>query len=332
MSAPLTLSVVIPCYRQERFLPRTLAALDRALEGRAWRGALVLAAPDHAPLPALGPQWQALAPPVAQPLTPGAARMLGLSALDASWVLFVDADVELDAVWMREALAMAERADARLGGLWGRLEEWFVDGEGERPGNPDMYKVGRTERETPYMATLAFYRRDALVRAGGYDPRLSSEEDFELGLRLGAAGFTMRSAGRLAARHWSAPRPSFGELVRRWRSGLCFGQGQVLRLYWGSPRLATLLRRQALNLATLGMWLLGALTLAFALISGDTGPLVRWALLPLLVVAVMSVRKRSLKLGVHSLLAWSFNGAGLLVGLFRLPAGRRDPIATGGIS
>ena len=50
----MTLGVVIPCYRQERFLPRTVAALEAALADREWRGVLVLAAAEgDAALPAL---------------------------------------------------------------------------------------------------------------------------------------------------------------------------------------------------------------------------------------------------------------------------------------
>ena len=38
----------------------------------------------------------------------------------------------------------------------------------------------------------------------------------------------------------------------------------------------------------------------------------------------MTLRKRSARLALHSLLAWSLNGFGLAVGLFRLPpAGTR---------
>ena len=52
----MRLGVVIPCYRQERFLGRTLAALERSLAGRDWLGVLVLAASDgSAPLPERSP-------------------------------------------------------------------------------------------------------------------------------------------------------------------------------------------------------------------------------------------------------------------------------------
>jgi cellulose synthase/poly-beta-1,6-N-acetylglucosamine synthase-like glycosyltransferase len=315
----MTLGVVIPCYRQERFVPRTV-------EGRSWRGVLVRAAPASEPLPALGPAWTVIAPPVSRPLTPGAARMLGFAACGGEWVLFVDADVEVEAAWLERALATAAR-EPGLGGLWGRIEEWFVAGRGEpaervRRGSPDMYKVGEGERRVPYLATLALYRRAALIAAGGYDARLSSEEDFELGLRCGGLGLELRSLPALAARHWSDPRPSFAELARRWRTGLCLGQGQVLRLYLGRRGLATLVRRQALNLATLGMWALGLAAVAAALAARDPAPLVLWLALPLLVIAVMTARKRSVRLAVHSLLSWSLNATGLAVGFLRRPEAR----------
>ena len=171
----MTVGVVIPCHRHERFLPRTLAALERALEGRDWRGALVVASHDGDALPALSERWQVIVPREAspRPLTPGAARMVGFDACGGDWVLFVDADVEVDAEWVKAALAIVAR-HPELGGLWGRLEEWFVDGSSERPGSPDMYGVGDRECPTAYMATFACYRRAALLAAGGYDPLLGA--------------------------------------------------------------------------------------------------------------------------------------------------------------
>ena len=133
------------------------------------------------------------------------------------------------------------------------------------------------------------------------------------------AGHALRAVAPLAARHWSAPRPSFGELARRWRTGLCFGQGQVLRLYLGRRGFGTLVRRQALNLATLATWLLGLVALAWSLGRGDGRPLAAWALLPLTALLAMTARKRSARLALHALLAWSLNAFGLAVGMFRLP-------------
>lgn len=307
----MTLGVVIPCYRQERFLPRTVAALEAALAGRDWRGVIVLAAPGGDELPAPGANWQVLRAAGARPLTPGAARNAGFAACGGAWVLFVDADVELAPDW--PARALAATGDERVGGLWGRLEEWFTDAAGERPGAPDLYRIGDAPCACEYLATLALYRREALERAGGYEPRLSSEEDFELGLRLRAAGFRLLGTGGLAGRHWSGPRPSFAEIGRRWRTGLCFGQGQVLRLYLGRAGLGAHLKRQAHYFATLALWLAAPV----ALVAGGPRALAAWSLAPLGVLVLMALRKRSAKLALHSLLTWTVNAAGLVVGFVR---------------
>lgn len=324
----MNLAVVVPCYRQQKHLPRTLAAVERALEGREWRGAIVLAAAGGGAMPPVGPRWQVIPPPAGRALTPGASRMLGLAATEAPWVLFVDADVEVDAAWVAEALGVAERPGA-VAGLWGRVEEWYETEDQVTPGVRDMFQVGDSERPVEFITTPALYRRAALIAAGGYDPRLRSEEDFELGLRFARLGLELRSLGRLAGKHWSAPRPSFGELARRWRSGLCFGAGQALRLYRGRPGFFRLLRRQALYVATLAMWALGLLALLVALAGGGTAWLTRWTVLPLVVLLAMTVKKKSATLAIHSLLSWTVLGFGLLVGLTRAPEGSRAPLETG---
>jgi Glycosyl transferase family 2 len=327
----ITLGIVIPCYRQERFLPRTLAALSR-LPGD-WRasGALVLAARAEAPLPALAPGWRTIESRAAsRPLTPGAARMAGALACEGDWILFVDADVEVESAWLEHALSICEASVARepkLCGLWGRIEEWFVDGSDERPGARDLYRVGDRERAVDYLATLALYRRDALLAAGGYDARLSSEEDFELGLRLRARGGELRSLGQLAAKHWSAPRPSLGELARRWNTGLCFGQGQVLRLYAGRPGFPQLLKRQALYVATLALWLLSFGALLLSVMRNSITPFAFWLTACAIAFAVLAVRKRSPWLAAHAVLSWTLNGLGMLVGWFRLGPGRGAEVA-----
>ncbi len=323
----MKLAVVVPCYRQERWLERTVAALEHALRNESWEAVLVMAAPGGENGPELNDHWRVIEPPVARPLTPGAARMLGLSATRAPWVLFCDADVEVMPDWMRSATELS-RAEGAPAGMTGRLEEWFEERGRTWPGMPDLYRVGSEEREVAYAATLAFYRREDLIAAGGYDPRLSSEEDYELGMRLRRTGARLVSLGALAGRHWSAPRPSWAELIRRWRTGLCFGQGQVLRLYWGRPGLGELLLRQRLYVATLVMGLLGVTAALVA--ARDPRPLWLWLMIALGTLFALAWRKRSLRLALYSLLTWSLNATGMVAGFMmgpRPPA--RTPDASG---
>jgi hypothetical protein len=98
----------------------------------------------------------------------------------------------------------------------------------------------------------------------------------------------------------------------------------VLRLYLGRAGLAAHVRRQALYFATLALWLAAPLALAL----GGARALGAWALAPLALFAVMSARKRSARLALHSLLTWTVNAAGMVVGFVRggapAPLGGRE--------
>jgi glycosyltransferase involved in cell wall biosynthesis len=328
----MMIGVVVSCYRQERWLAGTLRGLEAALAGHDWHGVLEFAAPSDAPLPPLSERWRVIhsyEPGTGAPrrlLTPGAGRMVGFDQCGGDWVLFVDSDVELDPGWIEDALALAAR-EPRVGGVGGRLEEWFLEpGGATRRNAPDMYAVGAADREIEYLAALALYRREALLEAGGYDVRLNSDEDFELGLRFRWAGWRLWALARRGGRHWSAPRPSFPELARRWRTGLTLGRGQVLRLYLGRRGLGRLLRHQALYVAALGMWALGVTSIVYSLVRLDWKPFAWWLALPAFVLAVMLARKRSVFLAVHSLLSWTVNGLGLVVGFAAPPS----PVPLGG--
>ena len=324
----MTIGVVIPCFHQESWLEPTLAALERALAGRGWAGALVLSDSTHGALPALGERWRVIGMASPRGTTPGASRMIGFEAVGGDWVLFVDADVEVERDWLDRAVEVAGR-DESLVGIGGRLEEWMSDGRRRWLGSTDLVRVGAVERPVEYVTTPAFYRRSALAAVGGYDRRLSSEEDFELGMRLRVAGYRLLSLGVLAGRHWSGPRPSLSEVKRRWSSGLCFGMGQVLRLYLGRPGFGRLLLRQWLYVATLAMWVaaLGGLLVGWA--RRDPGPALAGLAMPPLVWALMTLRKKSPGLGLHALITWTVNGAGMLVGFFRVSSSVEAPVGLG---
>ena len=53
-------------------------------------------------------------------------------------VLFVDADVEVERAWIERASAEIAH-DASFAGAWGRIEEWFVDRDGERDPHPPLH-------------------------------------------------------------------------------------------------------------------------------------------------------------------------------------------------
>src|SRR5262249_10728950 len=134
----------------------------------------------------------------------------------------------------------------------------------------------------------------------------------ELGLRMRRAGLRFMSFAPLAAKHWSAPRPSFAEYGRRWRTGLCFGPGQVLRLYAGRPGFGQLLRRNAHYLAILAAWLEPPVGVAMGGTPWASVWVIAWSML-----LVFMIRRKGGRLAAHSFITWHVMAAGLVVGFVR---------------
>jgi len=252
------------------------------------------------------------------PRTPGAARNLGSYGMEAEYLLFLDGDIVLEEGFLGRAVAHLE-SDSQCAAFGGRLDErhWI---EGRQVGGAgDLYQV-RAGGPTLVLGALWVCRRSAFEEVGRFDPDLPSEEDFELSLRLRLAGYTLWAEARLAGYHDCAPRPSFRELGRRWRSGLYAGQGLALRKYWGRPGFGELVARQRFFLAAFAVWTVGLVALGAAL-AGKPQALVAWTALVLAAWLLMSLRKRSPRLGLMSLLTWSVQGLALVRSLVFGPWG-----------
>lgn len=246
--------------------------------------------------------------PRAAPRTPGACRNRGAEGARAEYLLFVDGDVELDEGFLGRALVHLG-TDTRIAAYAGRLDEqqW-------RDGRPvaalrDLYRVGRGG-ETAVLGAAWLCRRAAFEAAGGFDPALPSEEDFELCLRLRQRGSVLWASPELAGTHHCEPRPTLAELRRRWRSGLFAGQGVAVRKYWGRAGFGEILTRQRLFVVALAFWAAGLVSLGAAL-AGRPVALAIWLALAAGFWLAQSLRKRSARLGALSLLTWSLQGVAL---------------------
>jgi hypothetical protein len=302
-------------------LAHTLEALARSLEaaGAASEIVVVLLEEETEAARLAGEHsTQVRRVPPGAPRTPGACRNLGAAGAAGEFLLFLDGDVELDRGFVRRALAhLAEHR--RAAAFSGRLDERQWKGGRQVGLVRDLYRAGRGG-ESEVLALAWLCRRACFEAAGGFDPALPSEEDFELCLRLRQGGSTLWVSPELAGFHDCAPRPTLAELERRWRSGLFAGQGLALKKYWGRAGFAELLARQRLFLGALLFGAAGLVTLGAAL-AGRPAPFVVWAVLAAAAWLAMSLRKRSARLGALSLLTWSVQGVALLRSLVFGPWG-----------
>lgn len=216
---------------------------------------------------------------------PAAARNVGWRASSAEWIAFLDDDVLPGADWLSRLADDLRDAAADADGVQGRLHvplpSW------RRPTDWERNVAGLAHARWA-TADLA-YRRQALVRVGGFDERFprAYREDADLGLRVTAAGYRI-VVGRRSSTHpvrpadrWVSVRLQAGNaddvLMRarhgpRWRERAGVPAGRrprhiaVTAAGLGAVALLVLGRRRAAAAAG-AAWLAGTAELAWARIA-----------------------------------------------------------------
>lgn len=125
---------------------------------------------------------------------PSAARNAGLARAAARYVLFFDADDLMVNGALAVLSSALEDAGSGDGSAFGRMVD-VIDGAGSVvPTLPYSYEPHRLRSRItaqdlvsglrPYGYTTVMYRRDDLVRLGGFDTSLRQAEDWELAYRV----------------------------------------------------------------------------------------------------------------------------------------------------
>jgi GT2 family glycosyltransferase len=319
---------VVVAWGRSEGLDRGLAAIAAVARAGVDCETFVVLAPGDLPGEDMAKAARArvVRPAPGEPHTPGANRNLAARGATAPYLAFVDGDAVIEPAFVPAALARLE-AEPWLGGVGGRIHERQWEGPALVREIPDAYRSGGGG-PVEMLATAWIARRAAFEAVGGFDARLPAEEDVELCIRLADAGHPVVALDLRAAYHDGPPRPSLAEFRRRWETGLYAGQGLLLRYAWGTPNFARHFTRQGLYFAALGFVLLG-LFLFFAAAAGvprAPGTFRDWLVLAVAVVAIMAWRKRSLRLGALSVLAWVVLGIGIVRAWI---AGPRSPRTAG---
>lgn len=259
----------------------------------------------------------------AVPPSCGIGPQLGFQYSREPFVCLIDGDMLLDPDFLAEALAYLE-ANPAAAGVTGHVEEmnttcleYIRRGRRISPEN----RIGSIDR----MNGGGLYRRKAIDQAGYLSDRnLHGYEEFDLGVRLRAQGWTLTRLDRGFVRHFGHALNAYTILFRRWRSGYLQGIGELLRAAIGKPHCKQLVRDlPELKLwAAVYVWLIAMIMLPLATATPLQGLAIDGGLIAG-AIGLMSLRQQSLVLGLYAVVAWLFHVAALPLGFLR----RRDPPA-----
>jgi glycosyltransferase involved in cell wall biosynthesis len=311
------LSIVIKCFNEEANVAR---AIESALEvTRVFGGEVIVAdslSVDRTVEIASSYPITVVQLARSQDRSCGAAAQLGAQYASGDFIYLMDGDMALAPSFILYALEFLI-ANKTYGGVAGRLVDMHTANE------EFELRSRRAERERPIgdvdrLDGGGLYRTGA-IRTVGYftDLNLRSFEELELGSRLRSKGWKLARIDHLAIEHYGYNTVGgYTLLVRRWQTKYAYGIGQLLRTKGARSNPLKLIRSVRLFsvAAFVYSWLSMAL-MALLLIADGWGVLVTLAIIALPIV-VVSVRSRSLRLGLYSVSSWMVNSAGLIAGVF----------------
>jgi GT2 family glycosyltransferase len=226
----------------------------------------------------------------------------------------LDGDMVLDPDFLAAGIAFLE-ANPRHAAVGGRVREVNTDSiEFELRARNDRVKGSAVAGDVDRLDCGGLYRVAAVRGVGHFaDRNLHAFEEYELGARLRADGWRLARIDVPAVEHHGHATGGYRLMWRRLRSGYAGGPGEVIRAAWGRPHWPQILRGFAqlrYSVIVYGWWLAMLVVLA----SGQALALLGILLLPL---AFLTMRRRSLRVGLYSLVTWNVIAIGMLQGLAR---------------
>ncbi|RBO98440.1 glycosyltransferase [Pseudochrobactrum asaccharolyticum] len=313
----MTVSIIIKALNEER---RIAAAIESALAALpAGQGEVILADSGSTDRTIeIAKQYPIIIVQIEAPAKPscGLGPQLGYQYSQYPYICLMDGDTELAQDFIVEAMQYLE-ANARVAGVTGHVMERNHD---------NLEYVRRGLRKTAYKAVGVIdrincgglYRREAIENIGYLSDRnLHSYEEYDLGVRLREKGWTLFRLDRRFVYHTGHNVNAYKLLIRRWQTKYIRGIGELLRSATGKPHFKMLFA----DLPELRLWMAVYGWIILMLLLFVVLPHMGYAVLVDLMmigtaVGLMSIKNRSVSIGLYSVVAWFAHAAALPLGFF----------------
>jgi cellulose synthase/poly-beta-1,6-N-acetylglucosamine synthase-like glycosyltransferase len=145
---------------------------------------------------------------------------------------YVDSDAKVEPQWLRKLVP--HLGEPKVAGVSGSIETWNLDNPWARSVGYDIKaRYQRIGKYTGRIATMnLLMKREVVEEAGGWDERLPSQYDTDLGYRISEKGWKIAYEPSAVCYHFHRPTPK-----AFYRQQLQYGKN-TLKLYFKHGRLA----------------------------------------------------------------------------------------------
>jgi glycosyltransferase involved in cell wall biosynthesis len=238
-----------------------------------------------------------------------AGRRIATRKCISDCVFFLDGDCEVHPQWLAAAY-IEMRGHQTVSALYGDRQNVIYSDGGVTT------SVAISDNEVG-LGGNALYRLSALVRSGGFQPFLVSEEEAELRSRIEGLGHSVAPVPGVMITHHTEPSASLKDLWKRGMSSFRGGCGHILRCSLGTPRFGYFLRffNRYLIAACYCLGLIVILTGVFAGL--DWQWLLGWFALGVAAFGGLWIKRRDLADASYVVAAWAACGIALPFGFIR---------------
>lgn len=247
----------------------------------------------------------------------GVGAELGRIVSLGKFIYILDADMVFEEGFLFKAVQALEENE-KLAGVGGIVVEMNLD-------NIEFQERNKRKSKGVVTGTLdslsggGLYRTSALESVKYFTHQgLNACEELELGARLTVKGWQLFRVNTPSVKHYGYQIDAYKLLIKRVKSGYIYGIGELLRSAYGKSHFRLVLKhlKQVKLLVGYIVWFLMILLSLFLVTWGVMGFNLLLVLL-LVPFAVMSVKKKSIKVGVYSVISGLFNSYGLVIGFLR---------------
>ncbi|NTJ41905.1 glycosyltransferase [Agrobacterium larrymoorei] len=313
----MKISVILKTLNEEKRIAAAIESVVTALEGLD--GEIIVAdSGSRDKTVEIASRYPVVIAQIEAPAKPscGIGPQLGFQYSKGEFICLMDGDMLLDPTFLTAALAYLDD-NPKVAGVSGHVNEVNLD---------NLEFTRRVQRNAPENRSGeldrlnggGLYRRSAIEEAGYFSDRnLHGYEEFDLGQRLRLKGWTLYRLDRRFVDHFGHSINSYVLLTRRWSSKYLRGVGELLRAGTEQRRVDVLtkeLPEVRLWIGVYAWWIV----LLLCFVAGFFNGLVFLAFLItiLLPVILMSIKQRSVSLGIYAVVAWCFHAAALPLGFF----------------
>jgi len=329
----MKLSIGIKALNEERNIAAALSSAMKAAE--PWRGEVILAdsgSTDRTLEIAAGYPVRVVQLADITERCCGAGAQLAFQSARGDYFYLLDGDMVLDTDFLNAAIPYLE-AHPELAAVGGRVREVNTEAHDFKIRAATVASNANwLPGEVEQLDCGGLYRTAAIESVGYFaDRNLHAFEEFELGARLRGQGWKLARIDHAAVDHFGHQTDGYTLLWRRFKSGYSGAAGEVLRGAIGGRHLPIVLKDlgHIRNGALVAVWWGLLILVALVPVPLANGWLVRVAAflaLLLLPLAGLTFRRRSLSLGLYSLVSWNISAFGLFAGFFRRRTRPGEPL------